>query len=89
MPLTKEKEDQIIKAADAGAANCNESEAWGYADGYVDGATTEAEKASVLVSALESIRDGFDHESDAHKYNNPGACPVCIAEKALSQYKKD
>lgn len=33
--------------------------------------------------ALESIRDGFDHENDAHKYQNLGACPVCIATSAL------
>lgn len=33
--------------------------------------------------ALEIIRDGFDHEDDAHKYQNLNACPVCIAISAL------
>lgn len=42
--------------------------------------------ASVLIRELESIRDGYDHDEDAHKYNNLPACRVCSATKALAQY---
>lgn len=35
-----------------------------------------------LRKALEDIERNYDHEDDAHKYNN-GACRVCIARDAL------
>lgn len=47
-------------------------------------ALAESEKRrGELEKALRTIADGYDHDGDAHKYNN-GACRVCIAEAALA-----
>ena len=35
-----------------------------------------------LKKVLESIRDDYDHDSDAHKYGTP--CRVCEADKAVA-----
>lgn len=54
---------------------------------HIEAATAEALKAQVLVKELESIRDGYDHDEDAHRYNN-NACRCCNAETALKQYNQ-
>lgn len=46
----------------------------------------EAERSQKLVATLESIRDGYDHDEDAHRYNNLAACRCCAADKALNEY---
>ena len=48
--------------------------------------SNEKQKAMGLVSALEFIRDGYDCDSDAHKYNT--ACRKCDAQTALTNYNK-
>lgn len=35
----------------------------------------------LLEDTLENIRDNYDHDPDAHRYNTP--CRVCTAEQAL------
>lgn len=41
-----------------------------------------------LEAALRIIRDDYDHDNDAHRYNTSG-CRVCLASKALNEGKRD
>lgn len=43
--------------------------------------TTLSKERDLLRAALETIRDGFDCDSDSHKYNTP--CRCCLARAAL------
>lgn len=56
-------------------------------EAYIAGATKEREKAKELVRTLQGFVDGYDHDTDAHKYNNEPACIVCAAQKALTNYQ--
>lgn len=90
--MTPELKQRIEKeaveyATKHSSAPDKETPDWIIAD-YKAGATAWAERAEKLREALEGIRDGYDHERDAHKYNN-GACRCCIATKALENYKKE
>ncbi len=44
-----------------------------------------ADIADKLADALRDIRDNYDHDSDAHKYNT--SCRVCTATEALTEYE--
>jgi hypothetical protein len=83
MELSKETKERI----EAAALKMYSPMGKGYLP-YIAGATAEALRSQKLVRSLEMIRDGFDHENDAHKYNNLNACPVCIATEALTQYNQ-
>lgn len=38
--------------------------------------------------ALRDFATNYDHDEDAHKYNNLAACRVCSANKTLNRFKK-
>jgi hypothetical protein len=42
---------------------------------------TDAEKIKMYESLLEDIRDNYDCDNDAHRYN--GHCRCCMAARAL------
>lgn len=56
----------------------------GHREAYVKGVVSMFKRVHELEDFARCISDGYDCDSDAHKYDNTAACRCCSAEKILN-----